>query len=107
MRLALLAICLSACTPWTRADTAAQLAVTASLAVDYQQTRSALADGGIEHNSAVLAVTPDVYFPVVALAAAGAAAALPRPWRGVLQGAIFAVQVDTITGNWVRVGRVW
>lgn len=103
----LLAFLLAGCTPWTRADTAAQVAVTATLAVDFQQTRSALADGGIEHNSAVTAISPVAYFAAAAVVLAGAAAALPRPWRSVLQGAAIAVQADTIAGNWVRMGRVW
>lgn len=97
----------SGCYSWNAADTAAQVAVTASLAVDYNQTRKALDEGGVEQNPVINAVGPHPYFLGAAALAAGAAAALPRPWRGVLQGAIFAVQVDTITGNWVRFGRVW
>lgn len=112
-RAALLALAVAACTPaeWTRTDTAAQLAVTASLAVDYQQTRQALDEGAVESNPVMgesgERVAPEVYFPAVAVIALTGAVALPRPWRGILQGGLFTVQTKVITGNWVRFGRVW
>lgn len=105
-RLAILAL-LAGCGGWSRADTAAHVAVTALLVVDYRQSSGALARGGEEENPVAARVGPETYFPAVAVLAVGAAAVLPRPWRGLLQGGIVAVQVDTIAGNWVRVGRLW
>lgn len=88
---------------WTTADTAWQGAVTASLAADYSQTRTAL-DAGYDEKNPIMGpsgdrIAPEVYFPACAAAAAGAAVALPRPWRRALQVAVLAVQVHTIAGN--------
>ena len=109
----LLLMLLPACTPaaWTRADTAAQIVVTASLAIDYRQTRGGLDEGAVEHNPVMgpagERVAPEIYFPACALVAVAGAAALPRPWRSILQGGIIVVQAHTIHGNWIEFGRVW
>jgi hypothetical protein len=106
--LALALLLAGACGPraWTAGDTAGQVAVTAALAADYTQTRAALDDGGIEHNPVMGAggerLAPEVYFPATAVALTGAAVALPRPWRRVLQVAAVGVQVHTVAGNWSR-----
>lgn len=106
--IALLLAAAAACGPraWTAADTAGQLAVTATLAADYTQTRAALDTDGVEANPIMGAggerLAPEVYFPAAAVALTGAAVALPRPWRRVLQVAAVGVQVHTVAGNWSR-----
>lgn len=105
--LVLLALLSWGCGGWNHADTAAQAAVTASLLVDYRQSRGALDAGGEEENPVAASIGPETYFPAAAVLAAGAAAVLPRPWRGALQGSILGFQVHTIAGNYVRVGRLW
>ena len=108
MKIMLAALLLSACGPrqWTRADTAWQVAVTASLAADYSQTRQALDAGGMELNPIMgpsgNRVSPEIYFPVVGSALAGAAVALPPGrWRRALQVAVVALQAKSITKNWM------
>ena len=104
--IALVAV-LGGCGPraWSPTDTAAQAAVTASLGVDYLQTRGALdSDPLAVEQSPVMGprgdrVPPEVYFPACAVASAALAWSLPRPWRSVLQGAVLAVQADAIAGN--------
>lgn len=89
---------------WTKTDTALQVAVTASLVADYSQTRAALDSDGVEENPIMGRsgdrMAPEVYFPVAGVALAGAAVALPRPWRNLLQGTTLMVQAHTIAGNW-------
>jgi hypothetical protein len=107
MRLALAAlITLAACgpMPWTAADTAGQVAVTATLAGDYLQTRHALDTDGQEHNPIMgprgERVPPEMYFTVAAIGAFAVARELPKPWRNLFQLGVTAVQVKTIRRNW-------
>ncbi len=89
---------------WNRTDTAAQVALTASLAADYTQTRAALDDGWEETNPIMGSdgkrLPPEIYFPVCALASFAVARELPRPWRSLFQVGVLALQVDSIRHNW-------
>jgi hypothetical protein len=88
---------------WTPADAAWQGAVTVSLGADYLTTRSALDDGWVEENPIMGdgpdRISPEVYFPTVAVLSAGAAAALPGRWRRVLQIATVGFQSFIVARN--------
>jgi hypothetical protein len=89
---------------WRVSDTVAQAAVSASLAVDYAQTRAAMSDGRGEVNPIMgdggERVSPELYFAACAAGSAVAARALPRPWRRLFQGAIVAAEAAVIASNW-------
>lgn len=88
---------------WTATDTAWQGAVTASLAADFVQTRTALNADYDEMNPVMGAdgdrVAPEIYFPACAALSAGAAVALPGRWRRVFQIAVIGVQTAAIVHN--------
>ncbi len=95
--------------PWTRTDTAVEVAVIALLTVDYVQTLAITRDGR-ESNMLIGAsgerVHPTVYFPMVAAIHLAASRLLPQPWRRVAQGAVIAVQTSAVVTNW-RAGYSW
>lgn len=97
---------------WTRRDTALELAVVATLAADYLQTRQVVADG-MESNPVIGdcrgeigagvhcgGMSPALYFAGVALLHAGAMRLLPTGWRNAAQGLTIGFQLRTIEKNW-------
>jgi hypothetical protein len=103
---------------WTTTDTVAQATVGTLLLADYLQTvrivRDPVNEGDLEHNPIMrshrggLGLSPELYFASVAglhtMAVVALPQLLPRSWRRparlVMQGAVVAVQVDSIVHNW-------
>jgi hypothetical protein len=92
-------------------DVAALAMSTASLAVDWRQTRSAAVDGwsggrweGGVPAGQMIGAHPSVgrvdgYFLGAAMVNAALWAALPRHWRSVIPGFVIGAEVYTVVGN--------
>lgn len=101
---ALALVLLVACTPAQRTVALAS-ASTALLAVDWHQTRGIVKECA-ETNPVIgqcgERVSPDTYFPVVALVHLAVGATLPRHWRELWFSTIAGVQGSTTWLNWRR-----
>ncbi len=106
-------------TAWTHIDRASLATSTASLAVDWTQTRSAAregwsggrTEGGIPA-MAVMGTTPathavDAYFAGCAVANTVLWAVLPPKWRSVVPGFVIGVQAYTIRSNLAVTSGKW
>lgn len=94
-----LAVLLSACGGWTRADTIGEMASQMSLMADWATTEEAMAMGLDEGNPVARRMTPGVYFPVLSILHFGIAAALPPKARTLFQGLTVGVQAKTVYVN--------
>jgi hypothetical protein len=88
---------------WTRADTATEAVVLATLAADYLQTRQIVLDG--KENNPVMGLrgdrlAPEAYFPIAAGLHVAIVRLTPRPYRSILQGLTIGFQLAGIRRNW-------
>lgn len=104
--------CAASCAPatyrpgrgWTRVDTAAQVAVAATLAADGYQTMSYIGPNCMERNPIIGEcgdrVPIPIYMPAVFALELAAAYALPPSWRRWFVGAFGGFEAAIVYTNW-------
>lgn len=102
MRSLLTIVALAGCAPWTKQDTALELAFAGAAAIDLRQTVDITAN--CEESNPMIGkcgneVPPFAYFPVAIAVHAAIAALLPRTWRTVFQSFTVGLEVSTIASN--------
>jgi hypothetical protein len=87
---------------WTKLDTALELAVVTSLAVDYLQTRK-LTEAGLESNRFLGRgrVSPEAWFLTAAASHVVVSLVIPEGrWRTAFQGIVLGAEFAAIENNW-------
>ena len=100
--LLILALATTSCAPWTKQDTALELAFAGTAAIDWHQTES-ITGSCMELNPMIGrcgdGVPTSIYFPVAIAVHAAISACLPKTWRTVFQAFTVGVEAATIVAN--------
>lgn len=102
MRVLVLWLALTSCTPWQKRDTALEVAFVAVAAIDWKQTIW-ITEHCYETNPMIgrcgELISPSIYFPIAIVLHAAVAALLPRPWREVFQAFTIGMEASTVYMN--------